>query len=92
MAPQLDANNVTAAFGFDNETNASLNTSNQTCRVLPGDWNYPKPSTWATFDALLSGALIKTTPIAAPCYKSSGVYDEDKCANIAARFTTADLQ
>ena len=60
--------------------------------MFPGDWNYPKINIWSKFDALLGGALIKTTPIAVPCYKSSGVYDEVKCADVSKRFTIADLQ
>ena len=50
------------------------------CRVFPGDKDWPSLSTWETFDKLLGGALIKTVPIAASCYKNLGLYDEAKCA------------
>lgn len=71
---------------------AALSRRDSACKAFPGDWNYPKQIVWSLFDLLLGGALIKTTPIAAPCYKSSGLYDEAKCADVSTRFTTADLQ
>jgi hypothetical protein len=89
---------VNGLFGFDsgNETTAISKRalSSGQCKAFPGDSNYPKEWVWSIFDLLLGGALIKTTPIAAPCYKKSAWdnYDEMKCADISARFTTADLQ
>jgi hypothetical protein len=89
---------VGALFGFDggNETKAIAKRALRSgqCKAFPGDSNYPKEWVWSVFDLLLGGALIKTTPIAAPCYKNSAWndYDEGKCADISARFTTADLQ
>ncbi|CAG5182752.1 uncharacterized protein ALTATR162_LOCUS10317 [Alternaria atra] len=88
---------VGALFGFDggNETKAIAKRALRSgqCKAFPGDSNYPKEWVWSVFDLLLGGALIKTTPIAAPCYKNSAWndYDEGKCADISARFTTADL-
>jgi hypothetical protein len=89
---------VAALFGFDggNETKAVSKRALRSgqCKAFPGDSNYPKEWVWSIFDLLLGGALIKTTPIAAPCYKKSAWsdYDEAKCADVSARFTTADLQ
>jgi hypothetical protein len=87
---------VLALFGFENSTSAAntrrLAQRSGKCKVFPGDWNYPSSLVWNIFDLLLGGALIKTTPVAAPCYKDFGVYDEAKCADITARFTTANLQ
>ena len=86
---------VLALFGFENGTDSQatkLYRRGGVCKTFPGDWNYPKSLIWSVFDLLLGGALIKTTPIAAPCYESSGVYNEAKCADISNRFTTADLQ
>lgn len=90
-----NATEILALVGFGNDTNldvATLSRRTRSCKTFPGDWNYPKSLLWSGLDLLLGGALIKTTPVAAPCYKSSGVYDEAKCADISARFTTADLQ
>lgn len=83
-------------FGFENNTDlrTSSNPSqtNGDCKTFPGDSNFPRPAVWVALDRLLGGALIKTTPIGAPCYKNSGVYDAAKCADISARFTTSALQ
>jgi hypothetical protein len=89
---------VGALFGFDgdDETNAVARRAIKSgqCKAFPGDSNFPKEKVWSIFDRLLGGALIRTTPIAAPCYKNStwNNYDEAKCADISARFTTSDLQ
>ena len=92
---QANDTDLRALIDFENNTNtnvAALSRRSGVCKVFPGDWNYPKSAIWSLFDLLLGGALIKTTPVAAPCYRSSGIYDETKCADISARFTTADLQ
>lgn len=92
---QTNATDVVALVGFENSTDSTaavLSRRSGICKTFPGDLNYPKPLVWSIFDTLLGGALIKTTPVAAPCYKSSGVYDEAKCADISNRFTKADLQ
>ncbi|KAJ8108141.1 hypothetical protein OPT61_g8375 [Boeremia exigua] len=94
ISAQTSDTDLLALVGFGDDTDsdvATLSRRDGACKTFPGDGNYPKPTTWSTFDRLLGGALIKTTPIAAPCYKSSGVYYEAKCADISARFMTADL-
>lgn len=95
VSSQTNDTNVIALFDFQNDTDsdaAALSRRSGACKAFPGDWNYPKSLTWSLFDLLLGRALIKTTPVAAPCYKSSGVYNAAKCADISKRFTTADLQ
>lgn len=92
---QTNGTDLLALVGFQNTTESSaslLLRRSGSCKVFPGDWNYPKSNTWSLLDLLLGNALIKTTPVAAQCYKNSGVYDEAECADISARFTTADLQ
>jgi hypothetical protein len=81
-------------FGFENNTTVPARTARGSapCKAFPGDWNYPRKVVWNIFDLLLGGSLIKTTPVAAPCYKSSGVYDEARCEHISSRFTTPGLQ
>ncbi|KAI4704725.1 hypothetical protein J4E89_009602 [Alternaria sp. Ai002NY15] len=92
-ARQTSEIDVVSLFGFDNEEETTHGISSGQCKVFPGDSDYPEESVWSTFDNLLGGALIKTTPIAAPCYKDSAWndYNEAKCADISARFTTSDL-
>lgn len=92
---QTNVTDVLALVGFENDTDSEateLSRRSGVCKTFPGDLNYPKSLIWSVFDLLLGGALIKTTPIAAPCYESSGVYDEAKCADVLNRFTTANLQ
>ncbi|KAF2028117.1 FAD/FMN-containing isoamyl alcohol oxidase-like protein MreA [Setomelanomma holmii] len=91
---QTNTTDVLALFGCertDAATAARLARRSGACKTFPGDWNYPIPAVWSIFDLLLGGALIKTIPVAAPCYKNFGVYDAAKCADVSARFTTADL-
>ncbi|KAK7453989.1 hypothetical protein VKT23_011501 [Stygiomarasmius scandens] len=52
-------------------------TSPSTCRVLPGDADWPSRSVWNAFNASVDGRLIRTVPIASPCHNST--FDEDKC-------------
>ena len=92
----LSDTDVLELFGFQNSTEGSFSTKRSkrsgSCKVFPGDWNYPSSTIWKVFDLILGGALEKTTPVAAPCYKNSGVYDEAKCADVSARFMTDKLQ
>ncbi|KAH6603688.1 fad fmn-containing isoamyl alcohol oxidase [Trichoderma cornu-damae] len=54
------------------------------CKPLPGDANWPSEEEWAALNDALGGeeALIKTVPLAAPCYKEWQVYDEDRCEEL----------
>lgn len=38
------------------------------CKVFPGDAEWPSEAAWDVLNRTLGGALIKTVPIAAPCY------------------------
>jgi hypothetical protein len=95
---QINEADVYKLFGFgdSNETAAAAKREIKKgeCKAFPGDSNYPREFVWSIFDSLLGGALIKTTPVASPCYKESqwNNYDEAKCEDVSARFTTADLQ
>lgn len=62
------------------------------CKVFPGDSQWPSQSTWDTFDKLLGGALIKTVPLAAPCYHNLGVYDAEKCQAVRDSFSNQYTQ
>jgi hypothetical protein len=98
-AARTDEVDVLRLFGFEgisDDTEAATKRAKRSgaCKAFPGDVNYPNDDEWSVFDALLGGAFIKTTPVAAPCYKTStwNDYDEAKCADVSARFTTAGLQ
>lgn len=61
------------------------------CKVFPGDTEWPSDHQWALLNKTTNGALIKTTPIAAPCF-AGPLYDADKCAYIASQWTNSSLQ
>jgi hypothetical protein len=63
------------------------------CRVFPGDEGWPSQSVWDTFNKLLGrDALIKTVPLAAPCYQNLGVYDTAKCTTVRETFSNQYTQ
>jgi hypothetical protein len=67
--------------------------STTTCKILPGDADWPTQSAWNVFNASVNGALIRTVPIAAPCYDTEwGPKDTARCDEIVSKFTTSSLQ
>ncbi|KAH8884410.1 isoamyl alcohol oxidase-like protein [Thozetella sp. PMI_491] len=58
----------------------------QQCKVFPGDAAWPSDAVWSNFNASVGGALIKTVPLAAPCYKNWPQYDPVKCAQVTANW------
>lgn len=55
-------------FDFGSTDDAVAKRASAACKVFPGDKAWPSDLIWTVFDLLLGGALIKTTPLAAPCY------------------------
>ncbi|KAL7952396.1 hypothetical protein V8C34DRAFT_310046 [Trichoderma compactum] len=73
-------------FAFDTK---GPGLSHGQCKPLPGDKGWPSQAEWDAFAKALGGsALIRTVPLAAPCYKSWGVYDAGKCASITSNWTS----
>jgi hypothetical protein len=67
-------------------------TSNDTkCKVFPGDANWPDESQWTALNKSTNGALIKTIPIAAPCYPGP-LYNADRCAYITSQWSNSSIQ
>jgi len=60
------------------------------CKVMPGDAEWPSPMTWTVANLLTGGALIPTTPLAAPCYAGPH-YNTTKCDEITARWSDPRL-
>jgi hypothetical protein len=79
-------------FAFDDGTQTNPGASRPACKVFPGDTEWPSQSTWHNFDELLGEALIKTVPVAAPCYENLGVYDAEKCAAVRDSFADPYFQ
>ncbi|KAK4121682.1 hypothetical protein N657DRAFT_657710 [Parathielavia appendiculata] len=68
-------------FGFDSDTTSSKG-STATCKLLPGDTAWPSQTVWDRFNATLGGALIKTVPLAAPCYSNWHQYNAEACQHV----------
>jgi FAD binding domain len=65
------------------------------CKVFPGDEAWPTDAIWAYLNSTTSNrGLIKTIPIAAPCYAGSpyNVYSADKCTYITNQWSNSSLQ
>ncbi|KFZ17739.1 hypothetical protein V502_04430 [Pseudogymnoascus sp. VKM F-4520 (FW-2644)] len=64
---------IPTLFSFDKTTDTDDQSDivahvSKGCKVFPGDSLWPLQPTWELFNELVSGALIKTVPIAAPCH------------------------
>lgn len=55
--------------------------------AFPGDPMWPSDIVWDVFDLLLGGALIKTKPLASPCYTDFGDYDAEQCEWLTANWS-----
>lgn len=84
--------NIVSLFDFDTEVDVTARSSGQQCRVFPGDTAWPLDVVWNFLDLVLGkGALIKTVPLAAPCYNGYH-YNQTKCAALTANWTNSYLQ
>lgn len=81
---ELEFSNI-SLFNFANNSESHLPASGE-CKTYPGDSNWPTDATWNVLDQLLDGALIKTKPVASPCYQNWGDYDEVECAWLTANW------
>ncbi|KAH7333360.1 hypothetical protein BKA65DRAFT_43222 [Rhexocercosporidium sp. MPI-PUGE-AT-0058] len=84
--------NTSALFQFDSgkETKDGLEgRSSGSCKVFPGDSFWPADFIWDVFNRILgSNALIKTVPLASPCYNGPH-YNTAKCAVLYANWTNS---
>lgn len=75
--------NDAALFGFgasDSDTTSKKPTPK--CKTFPGDASWPSLRVWDRFNATLGGALIKTVPLAAPCYRNWPQHDAAACQHV----------
>ena len=62
-----------------------------TCSAIPtAEW--PSPQVWDQFNQTLNGALIKTVPLAAVCYRDWPEYNPERCNDITNRWNSSALQ
>lgn len=80
-------NNPSIAFG--DTLNPEL--SDAECKTYPGDADWPSDAQWQDFNATLEGALIKATPISAPCY-AGPQYDALSCTRIQQQWINSSIQ
>jgi hypothetical protein len=82
-----------ALFGFDSDNTISSRTSALSCKTYPGDKLWPSKLTWWIFNILLGDRLIKTVPLAAPCYDGwPSVENAALCTTITNNWTDSALQ
>ncbi|PSN74069.1 FAD-binding domain-containing protein [Corynespora cassiicola Philippines] len=61
------------------------------CKCIPQDDCWPATSAWNELNGTTSGKLIKTTPVALPCYPGAQ-FDESLCSYIYSQWTNASFQ
>ncbi|KAK3985305.1 6-hydroxy-D-nicotine oxidase [Cladorrhinum sp. PSN332] len=92
LIKDTDTQEYSQLFAFDKSVALQPDRlQSGSCKVFPGDAEWPSQSTWDAFDKVLGGALIKTVPLAAPCYQNTGLYDAEKCALITNSYSNAYL-
>ncbi|KAJ5667199.1 hypothetical protein N7507_003063 [Penicillium longicatenatum] len=69
-------------------TLASQNITSQ-CRCIPNDSCWPSMNEWSKFNATVSGRLIKTVPLAAPCHYPT--YNSTECQCLQDQWTQPAL-
>jgi hypothetical protein len=89
--------NATAAlfqFASSNDSDPILRSrSSEKCKLLPGDLLWPTDFIWDIFDLLLGRALIKTVPLASPCYTDQfGERNNTECSYISSQWTNSNFQ
>lgn len=62
-------------------------TANATCRVLPGDADWPTSSDWSGLNSTIDGRLIASVPLGAYCHDLPyNIYNETMCAEVQADY------
>lgn len=62
------------------------------CKVFPGDANWPSDVSWKVLNTVTGDALIRTVPLAAPCYLEWPEYNAAECASITSQWIDPHLQ
>jgi hypothetical protein len=61
------------------------------CKTFPTDASWPSVAKWNLLNTYTGGALIKTIPLAAPCYPGQ-LYNAAKCTYITTNWGNSSLQ
>ncbi|KAI1377931.1 FAD-binding domain-containing protein [Hypoxylon crocopeplum] len=71
-----------SAIDFGDETAFSLDSSDApSCKVFPGDDDWPSEAEWAQLNQTMGGALLKPKPSAAVCYQGPD-FNSEKCQSL----------
>lgn len=73
---------------FEPGTLSSIQASNRSCKVYPGDADWPSDETWSALNQAVDGNLLKPHPRASVCYDGP-YYDGAECARISANWTNS---
>ncbi|RDW77662.1 hypothetical protein BP6252_05715 [Coleophoma cylindrospora] len=81
-----------ALFQFEQQSiSLKPRSASGSCKIFPGDAAWPSNSTWSKFNDILGNdALIKTIPLASPCYNGA-YYNNATCAALTANWTNSYL-
>lgn len=81
-------------FDFAGAASESANRrAAPSCRAYPGSKDWPSHIVWKVFDLLVGGVLIKSVPLAAPCFNSwPEARDEETCAYIKEHWSESRFQ
>lgn len=88
----LSLTNISLFEFGDSSSTASKRAATGECKIFPGDSEWPADSTWDVLNLLTGEALIKTVPLASPCYDDWGNYNADECAYLTDQWTNSSLQ
>ena len=61
------------------------------CKIIPGDPEWPSEDAWDSFNATLGGTLLKPKPLASVCYAGGG-YSAAKCEQLKSSWAGMNLQ
>ena len=90
-----------ATFGsratlFDVAASTRLTTrqdhGSETCKVFPGDADWPDDEAWSTLNATVGGALFVPVPRMAACHSDWPEYDPAKCNDLLENYNNFEAR
>ncbi|KAF7562139.1 hypothetical protein G7046_g1981 [Stylonectria norvegica] len=86
----IELTNVTLLY-FDDATVSKKRSVSPNCKTFPGDALWPGSIIWRVLDLVTGGAVIKTVPIADPCYGDFGAINDARCQFLVDQWTNSSL-
>lgn len=65
-------------------------SASEACRCFPGDECWPSEHDWSQFNQSISGRLVKTVPLGAPCHAPK--YNSTKCVSLKEEWLLPEVQ